>query len=186
MGANGEQINRAKPVRGNMYCVYLPPLLRHLNPHHQPPIGFSADRTIPPGRTSFWSRSRCGEWRWTRLDGGVSADFRSSDIGARARGVALVAPSYGVRPRMNQGGGQADQRRALHFNPARQTLRDTAPVGGLHMRRLIFLVTVIGLAQLANADEAAKFRVLDLKPYCNQKRGDNMESNFDGNNLAKL
>jgi hypothetical protein len=54
------------------------------------------------------------------------------------------------------------------------------------MRRLTFLVTVIGLAQLANADEAAKFRVLDLKPYCNQKRGDNMESNFDGNNLAKL
>ena len=54
------------------------------------------------------------------------------------------------------------------------------------MRRLTCLVTVIGLAQWAVADEAAKFRVLDLQPYCNQKRGDNMESNFDGNNLAKL
>jgi len=53
------------------------------------------------------------------------------------------------------------------------------------MKRFGFLA-LLCFAQLAAADEEKKFHVLDLKPYVNQQRGDNMESNFDGNNLAKL
>jgi hypothetical protein len=54
------------------------------------------------------------------------------------------------------------------------------------MKRLAIFMAMICLAHLAAAEEKEKFRALDLKPYLNQRRGDNMESHYDGNNLAKL
>jgi len=54
------------------------------------------------------------------------------------------------------------------------------------MQRLAYLAVVICLAGLAAAEEEKKQHALDLKPQLNQQRGENMESNFDGNNLAKL
>ena len=54
------------------------------------------------------------------------------------------------------------------------------------MNRLALLAAMICLVELAAADEEKKHRSLDLKPHLNQQRGENMESHYDGNNLAKL
>jgi hypothetical protein len=54
------------------------------------------------------------------------------------------------------------------------------------MNRLACLAIITCLVRLVAAEDDKKHHELDLKPYLNQQRGENMESNFDGNNLAKL
>jgi hypothetical protein len=55
------------------------------------------------------------------------------------------------------------------------------------MKRLFLFTAVIAAAGLANAaDDEKKFHFVDLQPYANQKRGDNLGTGAPGNNLAKL
>jgi len=55
------------------------------------------------------------------------------------------------------------------------------------MKRLFLLAAMIAATGLANAaDDEKKFHFVDLRPYANQQRGDNMGSGVEGNNLAKL